>query len=51
LPVKNTSEIIKRKLSYAISLYYKLSPKMDAGFWADYAMGKVDANYWRTRRY
>ena len=48
---KNTSEIIKRKLSYAISLYYKLSPKMDAGFWADYAMGKVDANYWRTRRY
>lgn len=49
--LKTEDVTLKGKVQYMMSFYNKMSRgKMDSVFWADYAMGKVDSNYWRTRR-
>ena len=50
--ILNTQDqTLKEKIKYIMSFYNKMSGgKMDSTFWADYAMGKVDANYWRNRK-
>jgi len=50
--LKTEDVTLKEKVQYMMSFYNKMSRgKMDSIFWADFAEGKVDANYWRKRSY
>jgi hypothetical protein len=41
--------IKREKIEETMSFFHELDGRMDTKFWADYAMGLVDSNYWRTR--